>query len=140
MTHRMRIDFATLIRLGAVIALAIATAACGPVYRTTYDYIPPGDAAGKQCLNQCLQIFEMCRSTAENRASQERASCQQSATLAYAACVATAKSDLERSRCSSASSCNREADISHCNSEYRLCYQNCGGTVTSREVCVSGCQ
>lgn len=140
MAAKMSIHFPMLKRLGSVIALTITVAACGPVYRTTYDYIPPEDAAGKQCLNQCLQMFEMCRSSAENRAAQERASCQQNATLAYAACLATAKTDLERSRCSSTSSCNREADISQCNSEYRLCYRNCGGTVKSREVCVSGCK
>ncbi len=114
-------------------------AGCGPVYRTVYDYVPPDDPAGKQCLNQCLQMYETCRSSAENRAAQERATCQQTAALTYAACLASAKTDLDRSRCSSSSYCNRQADFSYCMSNYRLCYQNCGGIVTSREECVEFC-
>lgn len=129
----------TILLVGLLIVSSFSLIACGPVYRTTYDYIPPADTSGKQCLNQCLSIRELCRSSAENRASQERAACQQNATFAYVACMATAKTDSERSRCSAHSSCDRAADTSSCDHEYRLCYQNCGGTVTSRQVCVSGC-
>lgn len=114
-------------------------AGCGPVYRTVYDYIPPEDQAGRQCLNQCLQMQQMCNSSAENRAAQERATCQQTAALTYAACLASAKTDQDRSRCSSSSYCNRQADFSYCTSNYNMCYQNCGGMVASRVECVEFC-
>ena len=121
------------------LALALTLSACAPIYETVYDYTPPEDAAGKQCLNQCLQMYESCRASSESIAVQERAACQQSATLTYAACVATAKTDLDRSRCSTSSSCNRRADTSHCMGDYRLCYRNCGGSVTSRQKRVEFC-
>lgn len=113
--------------------------ACGPIYRTDYSYIPPESASGRQCLNQCLGMQSMCRATAENRASQSNAACQQSALLKYTTCLATARSDQERGRCSSSSYCNESANYSRCDAEYRMCYQNCGGEVLSRQVCVMGC-
>ncbi|MDD3609580.1 MAG: hypothetical protein PHI49_07490 [Halothiobacillaceae bacterium] len=129
-------------RLFALLLLAVtgtALVGCGPIYRTEYRYTPPQDMAGKQCINQCGSIREMCRSTAENRAAQERASCQQNASIRYAACVATAKDDSARRACNPNAYCNREADTSHCEREYRQCYQGCGGKIDSYQVCEFGC-
>lgn len=75
----------------------------------------------------------------EDRAARETQSCQQNAMLNYSICLASAKTDAERSRCSSSSYCTRQPNLLVCDAEYRQCYQNCGGTVISQERCVSGC-
>jgi hypothetical protein len=113
--------------------------ACGPVYKTDYTYIPPENATARQCLNQCLGMQSACRARAEDRAARENTACQQNAMVNYSVCLATAKSDAERNRCSSSSYCNQQPNLSVCDAEYRQCYQNCGGTVISQERCVSGC-
>lgn len=122
------------------LAAALILVACGPVYQTRYTYEPPPEMAGKQCVTQCASIREMCRSSAENRAAQERAVCQQSAMLRYAACIATAHSDTARNACSSSTSCNTQAHTEHCETDYNRCYQDCGGRGTAETVCVSGCE
>ncbi|AHF04986.1 membrane protein [Marichromatium purpuratum 984] len=126
-------------RLVFLATLAVALVACGPVYRTEYSYVPPADRAGKQCLNQCLNMRAMCRSQAESRAANARADCERNAMINYTACMATAKSDSERSKCSATSYCSQDADTRQCEEEYRLCYENCGGTVSSYQVCEYGC-
>lgn len=118
---------------------AFFVTACGPVYKTDYTYTPPKDASGRQCLNQCLALQSSCRSAAEDRAVRENAACQQNAMVNYSVCLATAKSDAERNRCSSYSYCDRKPDLRACDAEYRMCYQNCGGTVVGHQRCVSGC-
>ena len=125
--------------LFATILISISLFGCGPVYRTHYSYQPPDDPSGRQCITQCAAIRELCRATAENRASQERAVCQQSAALRYATCLATAKSDAERNACSSGQACSMQANTTQCDTDYNQCYENCGGVVASTQVCVSGC-
>jgi hypothetical protein len=127
--------------LGVVVTamVALSTSGCGPVYRTHYSYAPPTEMAGRHCITQCDAIREMCRATAENRAAQERASCRQNATLRYAACMATAKESSDRNACSSSAYCDTRADTDHCELDYNRCYQDCGGTVDARRICVSGC-
>ncbi|MBK1644778.1 hypothetical protein CKO25_08970 [Thiocapsa imhoffii] len=123
----------------AWILTSTALLGCGPVYRTQYSYQPPTDANGRQCITQCAAIRELCRATMENRAAQERAVCQQTATLRYATCLATAKSDAERNACTNRDACRVSANTDRCDSDYNQCYQNCGGLVESTQVCVSGC-
>ena len=114
--------------------------ACGPIYKTVYTFVPPASGEGRRCLNQCLGMREMCRSSAEYRAAQSRALCEQSAMMSYSACLGSARNDKERSRCSHYSSgCYESAYTQHCESDYRLCYSNCGGVVDNRQVCVMGC-
>lgn len=128
-----------LVLLIVIVGILLTISGCGPVYRTQYSYAAPSEMAGKQCIAQCANTRELCRSSAENRAAQERASCQQYATLRYAACLATAKTPADRNGCSSSAYCNVEPDTEHCELDYNRCYRDCGGIVESRQVCVSGC-
>lgn len=125
--------------LWLISTLVLALSACGPIYRTDYTYVPPEDSGARQCLNQCLGMQSACRARAEDRAARENADCEQSALLNYSICLATAKTEAERNRCSSSSFCNKQPNLSVCEAEYRQCYQNCGGTVLSERRCVYGC-
>lgn len=117
----------------------IILSGCGPIYSTKYRYIPPQDIWGKQCVTECSRISEACYSNAEYRASQERMQCQQSASIRYAACIASAKTDAARKNCSQHANCNQIADTSRCDADYRHCYSNCGGIVEAHQVCEFGC-
>jgi hypothetical protein len=115
--------------------------ACGPIYVTRYNFIPPMDGLGRQCVTDCMRIKNDCYFYAEERASRERMQCERSASIRYTACIATAKTDSERKKCSHYySDCNQTADTSRCESEYRHCYQNCGGIIEAYQVCEYGCK
>lgn len=122
------------------LAITLTTTACAPVYRAVYDYSPPQDTSGRQCLNHCLHMRAMCRVAAEQQANQERMMCQQQLAFNYAMCIAAAKVDSAHVSCSVNTYCERQPDTSQCQAEYNLCYQNCGGTIHSRQVCVAFCQ
>jgi|GEM_PF-2945214 hypothetical protein len=36
-----------------LLGMALMLAACGPIYKTQYIYIPPESPEGRQCLAQC---------------------------------------------------------------------------------------
>ncbi|MBK1649482.1 hypothetical protein CKO36_12960 [Rhabdochromatium marinum] len=123
----------------AVVCASLCLTACGPIYKTDYTYIPPEDSASRQCLNQCLGMQADCRARAEDRATRENTACQQNAMVNYSVCLATAKTEADRNRCSASSYCNRQPDLSPCDADYRACYRNCGGTIISQQRCISGC-
>ncbi len=120
-------------------SLLILLSACGPIYSTKYRFIPPQDVWSRQCITECLRINDNCYTQAENRAAKERMQCEQAASIRYATCIATAKTEAASKNCSQHSFCNQTADTSRCDSEYRHCYQNCGGIVEAYQVCEFGC-
>ncbi len=123
----------------ALTALSLTLGGCGPVYSTHYRYTPPVDSGGKMCANQCISNRDQCRQFAESRASQEQAQCEQNATMRFALCLASARTDQARSRCSPNDYCPRFVYSEHCEDSYRQCFQNCGGKIDSFQVCDFGC-
>ena len=120
--------------LGIALPAAFVTS-CGPMYETRYDYIPPEGNTGRACIfqcetvkMQCEQIEDMREQNCEERAEWERLRCED---------------DLRRRGkkgkwydCSS-SSCS--SDTARCDENYRRCYQSCGGSVKTTQVCVFNC-
>lgn len=51
---------------------ALALAACGPVIETHYDYTPPSQQGGMQCLSQCQKGQNQCT----RNATAERSECR----------------------------------------------------------------
>jgi len=130
----------------AIIALLglLLLAACGPEYRTTYHYTPPPSAEGKHCVAQCQTTQTYCRT---NCGHEER-SCRQDARWKaqrdydrYVDRQLERGRKIDRSPSSFESSyhCNDSSCEARCNEDFRICYNNCGGTVTSTTRCVSGC-
>lgn len=129
-----------------VMVLAAGVTACGPVYETSYSYTPPRSAEGRMCTSQCQQIQNLClqncrleQQTCTSQARAEAASDYSAYVAERTAAKAPVKkrqSDFDYSyRCSSDSACE-----SRCGNDFRFCYSNCGGQITSQRVCTAFCQ
>ncbi len=117
-----------------VLLFVVLLAGCGPVYRTEYSYQPPQDPQGRNCLMQCENMRMQCRTNEDYRLR----SCEDQnriARLEYDNCMA-----MKYDRCRDNSTYCGSSDYERCDMDYRLCYQNCGGIISSREICVYGCE
>lgn len=127
----------------AVFLLALVVA-CGPSFRTFYNYYPPKSPEGQYCANQCL-----------NGKSQCEANCQ----LAKDNCELRADADaerdfrdyernrirdnkpVERTKDSFRRTCFEETSCQNtCGQNYNLCFTNCGGQITTYSKCTSFCE
>lgn len=135
-------------------AILVLAASCAT---TEYTYAPPQNQEGRQCVTQCQATQSACRNNRVTNASAEKQSCKTKAgsenaqckkdadeefrrcdTEAQAEYLACLKFSTNRAYCLKKqcfkkscfeSSCSSSADFSFCDSEYRACYQNCGGSV-----------
>lgn len=100
--------------------------ACGPIYKTQYSYAPPKSSAGMMCITNCSSTKNSCRQIEELKAEN----CKTRIELAYQYCKQHEKY------------CYRESCYSNyttCENEYNTCYQNCGGSITTNQVCTAFC-
>ena len=118
--------------------LALAAAACGPIYETEYSYHPPADPQSRACIAQCNSGKEHCRVSADDKAENERLRCNVEASDEYERCLLRAGNDDARKQCSKRS-CYESTDTSICEADFRSCFQSCGGIVESRQVCTLNC-
>lgn len=115
---------------------------CGPIYRTTYSYVPPANERGKMCVIQCQTSKKMCENLCEAKNSECTYRERDKAHFEYESYVR--KQEMEhqpvlrdldsfynRSACSQFS-CG-------CEEDYRSCYQLCGGQVVEHRECVAFC-
>lgn len=134
--------FALVIRFALVLLLAFAGLAglsgCGPVYTTRYDFVPPPNESGGYCTAMCDRNQMDCRRYEDRKNDR----CNQDVRYAkqeYEDCLNRNNRDL--TKCSDRSfgmNCF-SPNYSVCDDTYRRCYQNCGGTVLSRQECVFNC-
>lgn len=107
---------------------------CGPVYKTVYSYRPPASPQGQICIMQCDNIKRQCYTHEDFRVR----ACEDEnriARLEYERCAS-----MGYDRCWDRSAFCNSGNYWYCDEEYRICYQNCGGFISSREICVSGCE
>lgn len=115
--------------------------ACAPI---EYTYTPPATQEGKQCVTQCQQTQGACRNNEYERAQDEYPVCQREADYKYqdcemqsqadyTACLRYANTEKDQDNCSQSTCfkdmCSSTPDFDFCDSEFRMCYQNCGGKV-----------
>lgn len=129
--------------LGALGALLLV--ACGPIYETQYDFLPPTSAEGRLCTSQCNNISDLCRQNCDLKDDRCIAEARERGAYEYERYVRDRQSQklpIEKKLedftytggCYQASSCKAECDTS-----YRQCFTGCGGTVNSRTVCTAFC-
>lgn len=118
-----------------LLALPVLLSACGPVYETSYSFIPPTKESGQTCVfqcemtrNQCFQLEEMKEQNCEMQSKYEYDRCQRDLE---------ARGKKEKWYDCSYDSCS--ADTERCESLYRSCYSACGGTVQTHRVCTMFC-
>lgn len=126
-------------KLGLFFALLAMLTACA----TEYRYIPPGTASGQACVRKCWDERQNCAAIENQnaqsryavcvaRANTEMLQCERDAAVQYAACLKNT-SDREEKKCHlrhcSEPYCSDRGDTSACESDYRLCFQSCGGVI-----------
>lgn len=149
--------------LSAVVAalLLLATAACGPVYKTQYDYAPPPSPDGPQCVASCNQSRGQCDAQCYQRQRQCEARAETEAEQDYLVALeewrvegqvrmtglAGAARDAELARLNEIKPrrSSYRGSTSHCKADcgcevqYNACYRRCGGTVREHRVCTAFC-
>lgn len=137
----MTSKFKMMAMLIGLIATALVLSSCGPMYSTSYSYVPPRSWRGKQCVNQCMMQQTTCKMQCKLSDQECHMNANMIARPAYRAYVrqqARAKQPIKKTIRDFAdySSC---ADSCGCVNLYRQCYTNCGGQVVARTVCVAFC-
>jgi len=123
-------------------SLSCLMTACGPMYKTTYEYHPPENQRGRMCLNHCLDIKNECRAICNNhndvckdqamqRAQMDFESYQHAQRETQQPITKTVNDFYNPWGCSE--SC-------HCEQQYNQCYSNCGGEVVPVQTCVAFCK
>lgn len=130
-----------------LIGLAAATlAACGPVYKTTYDLTPPQSAEGKLCVTQCQQTTTACKQSGYDRYQRCKSEREASADRAfneYRIQQLLQKKPIAKSKRNfyTGYSCSAERSYrDDCGQDFIGCFATCGGQVTPRTVCTANCE
>lgn len=130
-----------------LIALACgAAAACGPVYKTTYEMTPPQTAEGRACVGQCQQTKSACRNAGYDRYARcksEQHAYAERKFNEYRIQQLLLKQPITKSQGSfyGGYSCRDEQSYkSGCDDDFVGCFATCGGAVTPRTVCVRNCE
>lgn len=132
---------------------AVALAACGPVIETKYDYLPPANSGGMQCVagcqqaqNQCNQYAaesaNQCRYDEERRAEEEYRDARERYDREMLLHVADPNKFAKPSEPSKSypSYYRCEDTAAQCVPNFNMCYRSCGGQVAERQVCVANCE
>jgi len=108
---------------------------CGPIYQTHYTLSPPEGAEGKSCVFQCDNINTQCKQVKD----LELQRCESRADIDFNTCEARNVWKLEKDQKSCFRNSCGSSDYTNCESQYRNCYQTCGGKVTGTTVCTAFC-
>lgn len=124
--------------------LVVSLSACGPTYQTFHDFTPPASAEGRMCVSQCQNIQNHCRATCSAQLNACQSKVRLDAQLdyeRYAQKQREAGKPVERSPSwyERPFSCSSSACTNACEGDFRVCYTNCGGRVTTTTLCTSGC-
>lgn len=124
-----------------ILLLAMVVTGCGPVYRTSYSYVPPPGMNGRMCIMQCIQAKNMCDQMCEMKHENCKSRRMNEARYYYddykQQRLAQGKS-VDRSLNSfNYSSCNQNC---HCVENYNDCYSLCGGQVLVHRQCTAFCK
>jgi hypothetical protein len=133
-------------RLLLAIVLAMSAAACGPIYNTTFQYVPPGDQQGRSCVRDCQSDKQECDFRVERVTYQCERDDEEQAEYAFRRYTrerAEAKlplkkdvRDFMRHDCSGRASQKQE----RCNASFNMCFESCGGQVIEQQECVAFCK
>jgi hypothetical protein len=111
----------------AAVASLLLAAGCETI---RYELRPPTTNAGKACVTQCAAIKESCRGNELRRVRMNMDTCERQADSTVRVCLADASDAEKKKLCElSRPRCWAAEDSARCESEYRACFVQCGGTV-----------
>lgn len=120
----------------SVFLVLLLLSACGPIYETRYDFTPPRDERGRSCTYSCETMRQSC--TSMQRQTQWQ--CERMAEQQESLCESQIRwSEGREPKWYECSRPSCTADEEMCNSQYRACYQGCGGDIRSYQVCTMNC-
>lgn len=125
----------------SIFAISVLMTGCGPIYETTYSYVPPKSYRGRTCVNQCLSQKGSCRNNCRLLNQSCRLQANAAAEPAYQAYLRS----MRRQGKPPVETIADFADYSGCQSNcgcdvnYRQCYTNCGGKIIPHTVCTAFC-
>jgi hypothetical protein len=122
----------------AIALIALLLAGCGPIYDTTYRYLPPSDPLSRPCITQCLTSRDSCRNVQELKAENSRLRCERDAGDDFERCLFNAKDEQGKNSCRRRT-CSESTNLGVCEADYRVCFQSCGGIVEEERVCTFNC-
>lgn len=119
--------------------------ATGPIYSTSYTFVPPKGKEGETCANECLVVKQRCQEVCYQTDSNQIAD----ALINMIGEVKKEKEDLsfheefvEKGRRREAERFKRKKYtdcLKACDSNHRLCHTNCGGEVIANVKCIGNC-
>lgn len=120
-------------RLSSLLTLAVLMLGGCTTVRT--EFVPPASEQGRMCLTQCGATKERCVGHQQRQAESERFSCEDRRENEYRACLHQAGRDRDRQHeCDKKRHyCSTYVSTTRCESDYELCYANCGGKVIKTE-------
>mgnify|MGYP001437329553 CR=1 FL=1 len=124
-----------------MMSICLFISACGPIYNTEYTYVPPKSKVGKMCISQCQQNKMMCEQLNESRKDACLAKVRQDALYEYELYklnqeklkqpVLKSPRNFEKNwKCS---------QTSQCQTNFKTCYESCGGEIHTHQVCTAFC-
>jgi hypothetical protein len=134
----MRKHFLKIFTIGNLFLLLVG---CGPVYKTTYSYVPPKSWRARKCINRCLARKSKCQIQCRALDQDCVANAMDAARPAYRDYA----HQQRRKHKPVYQSLQDFADTSNCHqncqclADYNDCYSNCGGRVISHTTCVAFC-
>lgn len=125
-----------------ILLFVLLLSACGPIYQTTYGYIPPKSNIGKMCAMQCQQTKMLCQQLSQSGQDNCRNNARQQAMFDYQSYKherrqAGKSIDKDLNDFYNDFGCSR--DTSNCDQAYNSCFSTCGGQVIPTTVCVAFC-
>lgn len=117
-------------QLAATILAAASLLLAAGCETIRYELRPPTTNAGKACVTQCAAIKEACRGNELRRVRMNMDTCERQAESTVRVCLADASDADKKKLCElSRPRCWAAEDSARCESEYRACFVQCGGTV-----------
>lgn len=134
-----------LMNKGIMLVLLLAVAACGPVYTTEYEMIPPNTQEGRFCANNCLMAQNNCSQSCSLESQRCELDDRRHAEREYDEYVRKREKEgkeIKRSVSSFENSyrCDNDDCEERCGGNYRICHTNCGGQVIPRTYCSAFCE
>ncbi|WP_041795432.1 hypothetical protein [Pararhodospirillum photometricum] len=134
-------------RVGRLLAVGLligVAAACGPIYETSYEFRAPRSPEGRVCTSQCLNWQQNCTHSCQRDEERCKDREREDARREYRRYVdekrrAGQKVTKTESSFYDGYGCARSSCRDDCDSMYRQCFVNCGGSVVPNTVCTAFC-
>lgn len=127
-----------------LISVTLLAGGCGPIYDTTYHFVPPASHEGKRCIRQCLRQKDRC--------TNQKQHCRQ-----LKSAIAARRFNHYQNHHPGATAIDYQRILNHldvdpefmdcdniysgeaCDAPFRECYNACGGQVIGKRACVFNC-